>query len=734
MEDHNPYLGAVWIAAGIFTFIANVLVVVALSIYFHSFPVSRVYIVSLAVADTLLGMTMVLQGVDNLEHADDSDSTEHLLCLPTFFIYYTGLMASNFHMCLIAFDRYLYIMHPLRYDVMVSGGRLGATVVVIWGLAILSGSLALLIYQERGHCSHVSVVGVNRAYTMSTLFFLFVITTSVLYYLIARKARHHQRLIQRTLDSTGHTLDSERPRHLNEAIQLHKVAEDLLQSHSSGRWKRNSNKVRRSLHKMQRSMRTLKMFTVTVGLFFVCWFPMVVTSLTLAVSGKGKEGNLFRETFMLIALCQSAANVFLYSFFDKHFRHAICRTLRCTRCSRSTCRERPNGERTSSSFYKDDGFSYPTMSDVDSALSTTSVFTSTPGKEDSVSQYEVNFPASQTHESASKTNMSAIQNSVSVSKISVTNSKISVTALQPGDNASIRSAIERAGCVKSKARKSVLRKYSSHASTLLNSAKKRIRFAKNVEETRADHEAGTSTGSDVTARAQPGQSRGHPDPQAAPAPCHEASNSGSDPDAVGQTYEEGETEQSDASKRDTESVSIVRLTDKEGETEQSDANKRDTESVSIVRLTDKEGKTEQSDASKRDTESVSIVRLTDKEGETEQSDASKRDTESVSIVRLTDKEGKTEQSDASKRDTESVSIVRLTDKEGETEQSDASKRDTESVSIVRLTDKEGETEQSDASKRDTESVSIVPRVSITQEVLPAPHPAPTAAPKTNGKR
>lgn len=161
--------------------------------------VPNLYIGSLAVADFMVGLALFLGAVSRL-------STDHYFvqyaesfCLAMISVLFISVAGSMFSYFLVACDRYMFIMHALRYTHLVTKRRSLSSILVVWSLASVYGTLPVYTshFTRSGGCTPTHVFSrIYMLYVHPGMFLTVSGITFCLYVRIAKTALYQQRCIQ----------------------------------------------------------------------------------------------------------------------------------------------------------------------------------------------------------------------------------------------------------------------------------------------------------------------------------------------------------------------------------------------------------------------------------------------------------------------------------------------------------------------------------------------------------
>ncbi|XP_065495636.1 glucose-dependent insulinotropic receptor-like [Caloenas nicobarica] len=122
---------------------ANLLVIVAVCQLLRKQPgPSYVYILNLATADLLVGVTCITEALGDVLHGFDQSK---LLCLLRVAMSMTPCIGSVLTLLLISLDRYLAVTLPLSYPTLLKKTPVVLSLVALWMLSFFFGHLPLIL-------------------------------------------------------------------------------------------------------------------------------------------------------------------------------------------------------------------------------------------------------------------------------------------------------------------------------------------------------------------------------------------------------------------------------------------------------------------------------------------------------------------------------------------------------------------------------------------------------------
>nr|XP_006823182.1 PREDICTED: probable G-protein coupled receptor No9-like [Saccoglossus kowalevskii] len=364
----------------------NILVILAVGISRKLRSVTNHFIVSLAMADLLLGVSVL-----------PFSATLELLsfwvfgktwCVIWLAVDVLICTASILNLCAISLDRYIAITRPMSYCHIMSKCRAKTLIAAVWIVAFLISFPPLVGWNERNN----SVIGMFHTYNRKqcTLtsepsyivysalgsFFIPMCIMLFLYWRIYREATEAMKSNKRGYKLTrGNAAVS----NLDEALRsslvlrihrgnssrskdyLHRcmyngyayrsavtgtnrkkrdrlrcfigqqTRNGRLQRESERSGRKSSTKITEHLKKLHKETRAAKTLAIIVGVFILCWMPFFTVYLIGAFCPNCTPTVVFK-IFFWAGYCNSAINPFIYARFSKDFRHAFKYILGC--CSK----------------------------------------------------------------------------------------------------------------------------------------------------------------------------------------------------------------------------------------------------------------------------------------------------------------------------------------------------------------------------------------------------------------
>ncbi|XP_072179809.1 adenosine receptor A1-like [Diadema setosum] len=309
--------------------VSNILVIAAIRRHRLLRTTTNLYIISLAVSDLFcaLGMPIGLLA----KYIPDIFLHSVYICILPFCLLMTVLASAILNLLAVSIDRYLALIKPLRYQVMMTKRKSLLFITGAWSLSFLVGFISMVWqkppyydpHSNRGYCEWDRVVTVGYMFLYSVLILAIPILVIIgLYIQIFCIARTHAK----SIDKTRTRVFSPRP----DASTVDSVSMAALQAPVVSRLKKASDDCSStSVSTSQRLVISLETrVAITIGVivctFAVCWLPLTIT-LLLSIFCKDSCGVTaeVRGWLGILTLVNSFFNPIIYTARTKEFRDAF---------------------------------------------------------------------------------------------------------------------------------------------------------------------------------------------------------------------------------------------------------------------------------------------------------------------------------------------------------------------------------------------------------------------------
>lgn len=248
--------------------------------------ISNLFLTSLAAADFLVGLVIAPTWIfiRCLGYEADTYLQTHGKVNDYLWIHTT--VATTFNLCCVSLDRYIAIIHALRYREILTRRRCYELIAAVWLMSFVLPCSRLVVTEGS--------VALWLSSTIITVLIPMIVIVSCSIRILRAAAEQSRKII------TDNSLQNQ------EAVK---------------REKKNS--------------KAAKTVSIVVGLFVVCWSPSLVTSLvnyfTQDPCGRDKQLSYYTEwtSVEALAFTSSAINPWVYCLRNDEFYEALSRTFPC---------------------------------------------------------------------------------------------------------------------------------------------------------------------------------------------------------------------------------------------------------------------------------------------------------------------------------------------------------------------------------------------------------------------
>ena len=284
--------------------LANSLTLMAIRINKQLQTKTHMLVASLAVVDLSVGAVMMMESIlfsyYILRKSLAVDIKGPLLCLTLLALWIPPVANSFNHLVMIAVDRYIAVLYPLRYEQMITRGRLKVFIGCSWLESYVQGGLMFLCWDNFDPTCSKGLLEIPISYAiplMATPSFACTFALIFFYSKIMIVAHAQQ-------------------------VRIHAI--QRMESDLSG--------DQRPMIPLS-VLKLVKMFALIVGVFFICVMPMITYLMLAWIFGPHHMSfqmlHPFQMAMGILLLSNSGMNFVIYVTKDKIFKMTILRILRC---------------------------------------------------------------------------------------------------------------------------------------------------------------------------------------------------------------------------------------------------------------------------------------------------------------------------------------------------------------------------------------------------------------------
>lgn len=320
----------------ILTIFGNITVLLAVYLDRRLRHTTNYFIVNLAAADLLLGVTVLpfSATLEVLKYwpfgnilCDLWASADVLWCT-----------ASILTLCVISIDRYIGVTRPLQHSSIITKRRAGLIIAFVW---VLSGVISvgpLIGWRESNLTANECTVTKQTGYvifSVSGSFYIPTLIIIIVYIKIYREASRHSKFLysgSKTIkvgEDNGVILRVHTARCSQHAVPSYGGSSSSENSEGSVRKFSSRITPAGKLAKFRREKKAAKTLGIVVGVFIGCWFPFFFClPLDVLCESCHVPEKLFTVIFWL-GYCNSLMNPIIYASSSREFKRAFLKVLRC---------------------------------------------------------------------------------------------------------------------------------------------------------------------------------------------------------------------------------------------------------------------------------------------------------------------------------------------------------------------------------------------------------------------
>lgn len=342
LSETNPMSAIPLAFLIVFTIFGNLLVCAAFYLCRDLRTVTNYFVISLAVADLLVGFVCMPFWFSYLLVRRPNEQQDNVLYKLWIFLDIVSGTSSIMNLVAISIDRFYAITSPFNYHLKLTRKRALFCIVVVWLYSVIVGTLWI---SKRVHWYVYFVACAS-----------FFVPLPILVYSYARifRVAHKQALKmqgdcyhQTAYDGTEVSNDSGKnvgagcdqdvlvhvkPRTSTSSRYSYSVAPRNSSSASRGGFDKvrprltSQNSVRHMRRVLQADLKAAKTLAVVMGAFIACWSPFIITMLVV-VSCANCVPREVASIMKWLHYSNSAVNPIIYTVLNRHFRAAFRRIL-----------------------------------------------------------------------------------------------------------------------------------------------------------------------------------------------------------------------------------------------------------------------------------------------------------------------------------------------------------------------------------------------------------------------
>ncbi|XP_041663039.1 5-hydroxytryptamine receptor 2A [Cheilinus undulatus] len=331
------------------TVMGNILVILAVSLEKKLQNATNYFLMSLAVADMLLGILVMPVSMVTILY-DYGWPLPSDLCPIWIYLDVLFSTASIMHLCAISLDRYIGIRNPIHHSRFNSHTKARLKIMAVWTISV-GISMPIPVLGLRDHSKVFKdgsclLTDNNFVLVGSFVAFFVPLTIMVVTYFLTINALQNEatlcldQLVPRPKWSTTFTLSFLPQTSLSsEKLFRRSISREAGGRGSSGGLSNTRGSVsgslfgRRTMQSISNEQKASKVLGVVFFLFVVMWCPFFITNVLVvmcdpAMCDAALMGGLL-NVFVWVGYLSSAVNPLVYTLFNKTYRAAFLRYVRC---------------------------------------------------------------------------------------------------------------------------------------------------------------------------------------------------------------------------------------------------------------------------------------------------------------------------------------------------------------------------------------------------------------------
>ncbi|XP_077170392.1 5-hydroxytryptamine receptor 2A isoform X1 [Paroedura picta] len=309
------------------TIAGNILVILAVSLEKKLQNAMNYFLMSLAIADMLLGFLVMPVSMLTILYGYAWPLPRNLCAI---WIYLDVLFstASIMHLCAISLDRYIAIRNPIHHSRFNSRTKAFAKILAVWTISVgISMPVPVFGLQDNSKVfQNGSCLLVDENFVLIGSFVAFFIPLAIMIitYLLTIKALQKEATL--CMDDFG---SKTKFAPFSFFPQSSLSSDKFFQRSLS---KDLGTSGRRTMQSISNEQKASKVLGIVFFLFVIMWCPFFITNVMAVICKESCNeevvGGLL-NIFVWIGYLSSAVNPLVYTLFNKTYRSAFSRYIRC---------------------------------------------------------------------------------------------------------------------------------------------------------------------------------------------------------------------------------------------------------------------------------------------------------------------------------------------------------------------------------------------------------------------
>ncbi|UYV62387.1 ADRA1B [Cordylochernes scorpioides] len=312
----------------------NLLVLMAMCTNASLRTTTNVFIVNLALADLLLGVS-VLPFSATIELFDKKWFFGQIFCNVWAAVDVLCCTASINSLCIISIDRYIGVTQPLTYSSIVTHKRATVSCFLVWILSIAISVGPLFGWKDPPPKDPLTCeVTKQTGYVLFSVAFSFYIPTIIIlfvYHKIYKAATSQTKFLETGVKvikgSSGHNSTEELT--LRHNCPLHNSSNDDNSQERVTTPKMILPGLQNRLAKFKRQKKAAKTLGIVVGVFILCWFPFFFLLPLSTLCKSCSIPEVLFDIFFWTGYFNSCLNPIIYACSIRDFKRSFKSLLRC---------------------------------------------------------------------------------------------------------------------------------------------------------------------------------------------------------------------------------------------------------------------------------------------------------------------------------------------------------------------------------------------------------------------